>query len=252
MQIIMDLHTHTTYSHGESSVEQNAAEAKRKGLQLLGIADHGAGHTFFGVNAKKMALMRADIDRINADAGRVFVLQGVEANILDGAGTTDIDSIKGCPLDITLLGYHQGSLPRTVQGLKFYKKAISHSSDIAKVLTNALIRAMERYAVDVITHPGEYLPIDMKRLAQAARSNGVALEINASHGTDVRIIKTALAEGARFILSSDAHKALRVGEVSSAIRDATSASVPASHILNAQGYCWDCEMRLNRLRKLIT
>jgi putative hydrolase len=111
---------------------------------------------------------------------------------------------------------------------------------------------MERYPIDVITHPGEYLPIDTKRLAQAARSNGVALEINASHGTDIKILKTALAEGARFVLSSDAHEVHRVGDVSSAIRNAISASVPASSIINAEGYCWDCEMRLNRLRKLIT
>lgn len=251
MRITMDLHTHTVYSHGTGSVEQNAKEARDKGLLLLGIADHGAAHTFYGVNARKMEAMRHDIDRVNAQLGRIFVLQGVEGNLLDAQGTTDIDMLKQCRLDIALVGYHQGSLPRTVQALRFYKKAALKSPDIAKVVTNSLIRAMERYDVDAITHPGEYLPVDARRLAQAARYHGVALEINGAHGTDAEILRIAHAEGARFIASSDAHEPRRVGDFSLALRCAAAAGIPASSVLNAAGYAWDCPMRLNRICELL-
>ena len=42
-----DYHTHTQYSHGKNTVEENAKQAKELGLQEIGICDHGFSHTVF-------------------------------------------------------------------------------------------------------------------------------------------------------------------------------------------------------------
>ncbi|GFP36073.1 putative hydrolase, partial [Candidatus Hakubella thermalkaliphila] len=44
MQAITDLHTHTVYSHGKGTVEDIVRVAMRRGLQAVGIADHGPSH----------------------------------------------------------------------------------------------------------------------------------------------------------------------------------------------------------------
>ena len=42
-ELVYDLHTHTTYSHGKGSVEDNVREAFNKGLEYIAISDHEIG-----------------------------------------------------------------------------------------------------------------------------------------------------------------------------------------------------------------
>ena len=44
-----------------------------------------------------------------------------------------------------------------------------------------MIRAINRYPVDIITHPGSKARLNIEKLARAAHEKGVALEINSSH-----------------------------------------------------------------------
>ena len=49
MKITLDLHTHTTYSHGKGSILDNAISAKQKGVEGIAITDHGFSHPAFGM-----------------------------------------------------------------------------------------------------------------------------------------------------------------------------------------------------------
>ena len=44
MQILADYHTHTVYSHGKGTIEDNVKEAISKGIKTIGISDHGYKH----------------------------------------------------------------------------------------------------------------------------------------------------------------------------------------------------------------
>ena len=59
-KLYYDIHTHTTYSHGKGSIEDNAAAAVAAGLKILGISDHGPGHIGYGIDMKKIPEMRLD------------------------------------------------------------------------------------------------------------------------------------------------------------------------------------------------
>ena len=41
MKLKYDLHTHTVWSHGKGTVEDNVKEAVKKGLNKIAITDHG-------------------------------------------------------------------------------------------------------------------------------------------------------------------------------------------------------------------
>ncbi|MDO4518469.1 MAG: PHP domain-containing protein, partial [Bacillota bacterium] len=61
--MLYDLHTHTIYSHGSGSIEDNVRVAIDKGLEYVAISDHGPGHLFYGVNRNDFPNMRNDIDK---------------------------------------------------------------------------------------------------------------------------------------------------------------------------------------------
>ena len=64
-ELLYDLHTHTTYSHGKGSIEDNVREAFNQGLEFVAISDHGPGHLFYGINRNEIVNMRNDIERMN-------------------------------------------------------------------------------------------------------------------------------------------------------------------------------------------
>ena len=68
--IFADLHTHTTYSHGKGSVEDNVRAAKFRGLSCLAVTDHGVRHPLVGVKREKFAAMRRDVSAAAEKYGR--------------------------------------------------------------------------------------------------------------------------------------------------------------------------------------
>ncbi len=232
--MIADYHTHTRYSHGKGSVEDNVLAAIAGGFRRVAITDHGPGHKFYGVRLEKFESMRREIDAMNAKyAGRIEVLLGLELNLISLGGETDYPSGRAELFDFFLMGYHRGVFPRSgllsFTILKRAPEAISRN-------TRAVCRALDRYPIDIVSHPGEYIPLDITLLAKAAVKSGAALEINASHpAITPEQIRLAKAEGALFALSSDAHTPGRVGDFGAAERLAAEAGLTEEDIVNAEG-----------------
>ena len=244
MDILFDLHTHTTYSHGKGSVFENVAVAEQKGI-LLGIADHGAGHFFYGVSESAFEKERLDVLDVNAKHKKQIALLGVEAN-LTGHGQTDRHRYG--PVDFVLMGFHKGVFASSFFTSLFAAKLFSKNR-ASTMMTDALIAALQDGTVDAITHPGVYCPIYMRPLAQAARECGVALEINASHAPNIPDLRTALDCGAYFLVSSDAHTPQNVGNVRAALEAAAAADIPSKRIVNSAAYAFDASLRLDKLSK---
>ena len=106
-KIIADYHTHTTYSHGKGSIEDNVKKAIEKGLKTIAITDHGSKHFIFGVSEKNLLKQKEEINTILQKYPDFQLLFGVESNITGIDGGYDITTGFENNFDIILCGFHK-------------------------------------------------------------------------------------------------------------------------------------------------
>ncbi|MDF2546360.1 MAG: histidinol-phosphatase [Anaerosolibacter sp.] len=242
MKVFADYHTHTIYSHGKGTIQENVDEAIRKGLREVAISDHGPSHVTYGVRRKDVKKMRDEINAINEKTDGINVKLGMEGNIVSTDGKIDIDKEILKDLDVVLVGYHFGALPHRISDgfnihvnnvLAKYLPSVDRKARV--INTKAVIEAVYNNKIDIITHPGAKANIDTAELAKAAAKRDTALEINSSHGhLSVEYIKVAMKEGVKFAISSDAHRPQDVGNVKAGLDRAIAAGLKAEQILNAE------------------
>jgi len=196
-----DLHCHSRWDGGKNTIEEMTKRAQEMGYQYLGIADH----TKFlriehGLDEKKLALQRKEIDKLNerlkVKGIRFKVLQGCEANILND-GSIDIKDEALKKLDFVIAGVHSN--------FKMEKTK----------MTERIIRAMKNPNVDIISHPtgriikrrDEY-QIDFDKILRVAKETGTILEINSyPERLDLndQNIRRAKEAGVKMIINTDSH-----------------------------------------------
>lgn len=241
IKIIADYHTHTIYSHGKGTILDNVSEARYKGLKEIAITDHGFKHFAFGVKRRKLEKMRQEIDDINKRFEDIKVLLGIECNIISKDGAIDIDDASLKYLDILALGYHMMVIPDGVIDYHhiyvknyLYRLKKVKNYRIIQDNTDTMIKAINNYKIDFITHPGARIPMDINKLAIGASKVGTALEINAnSNVMTVEEIKNAASSGVKFVINSDAHTPTDVGNFKSGPNLAKEAGLTKEQILNA-------------------
>jgi len=222
MKFVADLHIHTISSgHAYSTVMENARAAADKGLEMIGITDHGPAMPG-GPHAYHFSNMKV----IPKTLFGVEILQGVEANIIDRAGNLDLEDERLACLDIVLAGLHHVCSPNG---------SITENTEM-------LINAIKNPWVDVIVHPGnpEFL-IDAEAVVQAAAKYDVAVELNNSSlkvsrkGSSPyceKILCLAKQYGAKIIVGSDSHFAPAIGDFSQAIELLKKCEISPSTVLN--------------------
>jgi putative hydrolase len=244
MKLFADYHTHTINSHGKGTIRENVEEAIRKGLREIAITDHGPGHLTYGVKRDGLKRMRKEIDELNKEYDNINILLGVEANLIGCGGKIDISKEEIKLVDKFLLGFHNGAMPGGIKDafqlyLKNYLSRLGFLKFMRKKCrernTDAMINAIEKYKVNIITHPGAKIDINTKRLAKAAGKRGTALEINSSHGNlTLEYAKIAMMENVNFVINSDAHIPANVGNFAMGIKIAEEAGIPLNRIINAE------------------
>jgi len=241
MILFADFHTHTIYSHGRGTVRENVYSAVKKGLKAVGISEHGPNNIGVGTNIRDFEKIKKEIEELKKEIKGIDILFGCEANVISLEGDLDIPEELLNEMDYVMVGLHPQiwgkSLKDTYHLLVenyIAKKLPSRLTKVMEQNTRALINAIERYKVDIITHPGLHMPINTKILAKKAAEKGTALEINAGHNhTTVDYIKIAKEQGVKFAIGSDAHEPDRVGDLKQAIKLAQKAGLTKEDIINA-------------------
>lgn len=225
MKDVLDVHTHTIASgHAYSTLREMITAAKEKGLEMIGISDHGpkvpgSCHEFHFCNFKV----------IPREAYGIDVVMGVELNIMDYAGSTDLPAQFLRRVDYAIASLHRPSIdPGTCEEN-----------------TAALLGAMKNPRVNIIGHPDNpQFEVDFEVVARAAKEQHVLLEINNSSyrnggsraGSEERcaeMLKYCRKYGTEVIMGSDAHIDIDVGAHDYSIKILQDAGFPEELVINS-------------------
>lgn len=241
MKLFADYHTHTKYSDGRGTLEENVLAARALGLEQIGISDHGPNNIGTGVESSETYLqIKQEAARVNAQYPEIKVLVSTEADIISIDGKLDVSDNIIKELDYLIVGLHPYIMPDRFSDLSFVldnqlsKISQSVKDKIRNVNTKALTEAVESHDVKFVSHPGLGMEVNLRELARVCSQNQTALEINTGHHFQtVEFITEAEKEGATFVINSDAHFPQTVGRLDMGLELAAKAKLPPEMVINA-------------------
>ena len=222
---VLDVHTHTVASgHAYNTMNEIIAAAKAKNLKLIGIADHapnmpGSCHNYHFLNLKI----------VPRDAYGIKLVLGVELNIVDYNGNTDLDENILNTLDYAIASLHNPCI----------------ESSSLENNTAAIIGAIKNPKVIIIGHPDNpYYPVDFDAIAKAAKAYHVLLELNnssykavgyraGSRDKAAQMLAACKKYGTEIIMGSDAHIDIDVGNHANAIEIIKQNDFPEELVVNS-------------------
>jgi DNA polymerase (family 10) len=221
-----DLHCHTTWSDGRSTVREMALAAMALGHDYLAICDHTPSVGVVpGLDADALRRQAEEIAAVNEEVAPFRVLRGVECDIR-ADGTLDAGDDVLAELDWVQLSLHAGQRRSGPE------------------LTRMVTEAMRHPAVRALSHPkGRLLnrrpenALDLDETFSVAKETGVAVEVNglpdrldlsASH------VREALEEGVDLVLNSDAHSERGLARIELALVTARKGGATVDAIVNTR------------------
>ncbi|AWW26432.1 phosphatase [Acetobacterium sp. KB-1] len=156
---VLDAHTHTiACGHAYNTIQELVDAAAKKNLEMICITEHGPA-----LPGAPTPLFFANYRVIPGKINNVRVLKGIESNIMDADGNTDIpmDFIKS--LEIISASLHTPTFkPQT-----------------KSVNTSAVLGAIANPDIDFICHLGNpTYELDYEAILQDAKKNNTLIEIN--------------------------------------------------------------------------
>lgn len=233
-EMAYDLHTHTTFSHGKGSIEDNVRAAMEKELTHIAITDHGPGHLFYGVKRSDLPIMKEQIKKLNTKYPKINIYFSVEANIVKSVNHLDVRPEEIADYDYILAGYHYGVLRGYCVLNWLYSHGITFFGKwLKKKNTDMVVKALYENDIAILTHPGDKGPFDIRMIAEACADTDTLMEISTWHDhLTVEEIKIAAETDAQFIISSDAHTPGRIGSYEGGLERAIEAGLDLKRIVN--------------------
>ncbi len=229
--ILGDYHVHSNYSKdAESPIEDNVKSAIEKGLREVVVSDHCFYH-MYGINQAKLDRELQEIDELRKSSS-ITILKSVEANLMDQSGKIDLPKHLQDKLDVVVLGYHKSTGKGFFAKIRHAKMRGSSKKNIERN-TQAYIKALTNNKINIVAHPNYAAPIDCVALARFCKEHNIYFELNGrKHCIDNKTFRQVIETGVMFIINSDAHNAVRVGDVRLGLTLMEKFNIPESQIAN--------------------
>lgn len=224
-----DLHAHTDWSDGTTSIAVMTEAARVLGHEYQAITDHSPRlRVARGLSAERL---REQIPLVRAQSAEGFtVLAGIEVDILEDGALDQEEGLLG-ELDIVVASVH------------------SKLRMDAKTMTKRMIAAVSHPRVNVLGHCTGRLvegsrgtrpqsEFDAVAVFAACAENGVAVEINSRperRDPPDDLIALAMEAGCLFSIDSDAHAPGQLSLLDHGAERAERAGIPAARIVTTWG-----------------
>jgi DNA polymerase (family 10) len=220
-----DLHVHSRYSDGVSTIAEIADQAKALGYNYVAICDHSQSvHYAGGLSEDKLKRQMDEIDTLNEKIKGITILKGTEVDILK-SGKLDFPDKLLEQLDVVVAAIHQS-----------FKEKV----------TERISAALSNPNVDIIAHPTgrvisrrEGYVVDIEKVFEKAREYGKALELNAYYDRldlNELYLRKAKEAGIKISIGSDAHGALDLHWMRFGIGIARRGWLEKDDVLNTLSY----------------
>jgi DNA polymerase (family 10) len=225
-QIRGDLHCHTTWSDGRTSVVEMGRAARARGYDYLAICDHTpAVGAVQGLTSDDVRRQGEEIAAANTELAPFRVLRGIECDILPD-GRLDLPDDVLAELDWVQASVHGGQRMPRAEMTKRVEEALHHPA--VRCLSHPTGRIINRRPENAL---------DLERIFDLARTRGVAVEVN---GLPARLdlsgehVRDALRAGVAIVCSTDAHSPAGLDNITLSVATARRGWATAPDVLNTR------------------
>jgi len=225
LMIQADLHTHTVAStHAYSTVSENAAYAAEIGLKAVAVTDHGCG------SPDSPHIWHFDnLSVLPRKIKGVYVLRGIEANIVDDDYGLDVGEKVLGKLEWVIASLHSQTF----------------SPADKKKNTEMYLKLCENKDIDVFGHPTTAkFPFDMEKCVKKCKEYGKFVEINESsiiHGKSpvnicVELLGLCKKYNLPVVVNTDSHFCELIGHTDTVTKMLEDLDFPKDLVFNSD---WD-------------
>jgi DNA polymerase (family 10) len=220
-----DLHVHSNWSDGTSTIEEMAKAAQKRGYQYIAVCDHSKSLKIaHGLDESRLMKQIEEIDHLNEKLKGFQILKGTEVDILTD-GKLDFPEKILEKLDIVVAAIHSG---------------FKQSRD---KMTRRILRALQNPYIHILAHPSGRLlgsrdpyEVEIEELMEAAKRYGKTLEINAYFerlDLDDIHCRKAKEMGIRIGIGTDSHHLDQMWMMSLGVAVARRGWLESKDVLNA-------------------
>jgi DNA polymerase (family 10) len=220
------VHVHSTYSDGADTLEEMVRTAAELGYQYVGITDHSKSAFYaHGLSEAEVERQHGEIALLQSRFPGIRILKGIESDILADGALDYTEEILDS-FDFVIASIH------------------SRFRMDGDAMTERIVRAIENPYTAILGHPTgrrllerESYALDVARVIDAARANGVAIELNAHPqrlDLDWRLARQAADRGVMAAVDPDAHSTRGLLHVDYGVGLARKAWFPAEQVLNTR------------------
>lgn len=233
-----DYHTHTVFSDGTGTLEENIQHAISIGLKEYAVTDHAFRHKAHGITLANFQVQKRMVELYREKYPQIKIYHALEGDIMGYSGLLDTDAYVN-DLDFLQMGYHKTAANEsfaTWWSFTAMNAIFRPSKKKIEKNTLAYLRCIDRYPLKFVNHLNYGVLVNCKEIAKLCAERGTSIELNGKRVFFSQSeVDDMLETGVNFVVNSDAHASKRVGDVSLPIEFAKTHGIPFEKIINLNG-----------------